>query len=248
MRKITVGKIEDIKMAAPLTTSRNKYFDNRKENDIKTPYSVCRFLYELLSPAISRKKTLVIDVGCGDGRLSELFMKRWTVLGIEQRAIKKSKLSNIWSRCDFLAIKDIEQSHAANWTKDSVALVISNPPFNNKSAGRKLIPEVFTKKIFDLLGDNVPLCMFVPMGFRLNQRLGSSRWRYFRDECKAEITSIISLPLNLFKNVEFHSEILIWNIQKLKAHYWIPEKYLQGKMPSEDISLMRGKSTCRKYT
>ena len=165
-------------MPAPLTTRRNKYSDNPKKNDIKTPYSLCRFLYELLSPVVSRKKKIIIDVGCGDGRLSEMFMKHWTVLGIEERKTK-CRLRNVWSRCDFLAIKDFEESHAENLKKDSVALVISNPPFNNNNTGRKLIPEVFTRKTFELLGDDVPLCMFVPMGFRLNQRLRSSRWKYF---------------------------------------------------------------------
>ena len=38
-----------------------------------------------------------------------------------------------------------------------------------------------------------------------------------------EITSIISLPLNVFERVEFHSEILIFGLPELKAHYWLED-------------------------
>jgi hypothetical protein len=81
--------------------------------------------------------------------------------------------------------------------------------------------------IFKLFGVEVPVVMFVPMGFRLNQRRKSKRWRWLRD-CGAKITSIVSLPLDVFESVEFHAEILIFNVAELKPHYFLPEEALDG--------------------
>lgn len=103
-------------------------------------------------------------------------------------------------------------------------LVICNPPFNGHS-GKKLYPEIFLEHIFKLFGPKIPVVLFAPMGLRLNQRQKSKRWHWLRD-CGAEITSIISLPLDVFEGVEFHNEILIFNIKGLKPHYFLPEKYL----------------------
>jgi len=63
------------------------------------------------------------------------------------------------------------------------------------------------------------------MGFLLNQRRKSKRWRWLRD-CGAEITSIVSLPLDIFPDVEFHNEILIYNVSGINPHYFLPEELL----------------------
>ena len=46
-------------------------------------------------------------------------------------------------------------------------------------------------------------------------------------DCGAEITSIISLPLDIFPDVEFHAEILIFNVSGIQPHYFLPEEALQ---------------------
>ena len=89
-----------------------------------------------------------------------------------------------------------------------------------------MYPEVFLRHIFDLWGPQTPTVMFAPMGMRLNQRRKSTRWRWLRD-CGAEITSIISLPLDVFPDVEFHAEILIFNVSGIQPHYFLPEEALQ---------------------
>ena len=210
-------------MTAPLTVKRNDYRVNRKASNIKTPYRVCDFLADLLEDKIkqNKDKEVIVDIGCGDGRLAQGFYN-WERIGIDIKKAKKYQALDIFIKANFLKMQKL------NFNVNDVSLVLCNPPFNNKK-GRELLPEVFLKKIFELFGEKVPVVLFVPMGFRLNQRVKSKRWQYFRDECSAKITSIISLPLDIFSGVEFHSEILIWNIKGLKPHYWIPKGVYIGK-------------------
>jgi hypothetical protein len=66
-----------------------------------------------------------------------------------------------------------------------VSLAIMNPPFNiDKStvsyikknySGRPLLPEIWLKKTIELFGKNIPIVVFTPYGFRLNQSLTSKR-------------------------------------------------------------------------
>jgi type I restriction enzyme M protein len=103
-------------------------------------------------------------------------------------------------------------------------LVLCNPPFNG-APGKRLYNEVFLEHIIKLFGPKIPVVMFAAMGTRLNQRRKSKRWRWLRD-CGAEITSIVSLPLDIFDDVEFHNEILMFNVQGVKPHYLLPESAL----------------------
>jgi hypothetical protein len=112
-----------------------------------------------------------------------------------------------------------------------------NPPFNvdettafyikKNYSGRPLLPEVWLKKTVELFGKNVPIAMFTPYGFRLNQSLNSKRWKCFSNGEYPEITSIVSLPKDVFQNVLFHSEILLFNLPQLKGHYFCGEKFLK---------------------
>ena len=109
-------------------------------------------------------------------------------------------------------------------------LVIANPPFNidektkeyaAQICGRRpLLPEVWLKQAIRLWGSKVPIILFAPYGLRLNQTINSRRWQLFLEGVYPEISSIISLPKDIYKNVLFHSEILIFNINGLKAHYF----------------------------
>jgi type I restriction enzyme M protein len=88
-----------------------------------------------------------------------------------------------------------------------------------------LYPEVFLAHIFELFGEGTPTVLFAPMGLLLNQRKKSSRWRWMRD-CKAKLTSHITLPLDIFPGVEFHNEILVFNVRGIKPHYFLPDEAL----------------------
>lgn len=203
----------------PLNVKRNNYLKNPKSSNIKTPLGLCKFLYLLVHKKIS--SGWILDPCCGDGRLLYYFSERdnRATAGFDVRCKIKKKGVGMFFADDFLKIYD-KFSY-------EVALVICNPPFN-QGVGKKLMPDVFLRKIFELYGSDIPVILFSPMGFLLNQRKRSERWHFYRDECDGKITSIISLPLDIFEDVQFHSQILIWNIPDLKTHYWVPEKYLGG--------------------
>jgi len=61
--------------------------------------------------------------------------------------------------------------------------------------------------------------MIVPHGFRLNQKQDSKRYQWLRDNL--EITSSLSLPLDIFDGVKFHSEVLFFNVPNIKANYFL---------------------------
>jgi type I restriction enzyme M protein len=65
--------------------------------------------------------------------------------------------------------------------------------------------------------------MFTPYGFRLNQSQTSKRWQKFIDKEYPEITSIISLPKDVFEGILFHSEVLAFNMPALKGHYFLQQ-------------------------
>ena len=207
----------------PLTVKRNDYLKNKKNSTIYTPTGVSQFLYDILRPTVRSQSTvsdlrytgIIFDPAIGSGRLTDpWFMSGSYIVG-----------------CDIEDKRATTQMFYKGKFEDSIFpfeyypdLVLMNPPFNG-CQGRRLYNEVFLEHVFKLFGVNMPVVMFSPMGFRLNQRKKSKRWRWLRD-CGANITSIISLPLDIFEGVEFHQEILIFNVRGLNAHYFLPERYL----------------------
>ena len=172
----------------------------KKKSDTPTPLWLCDFLYELLSIKEYEK---ILDCCCGDKRLTRNF--------------KNSEIINyeIKDGTDFLKEENLIDCD----------LVIFNPPFNI-GYGRKLSVEVFMDKLLSLVSIDTPIVMITPMGYRLNQKKSSSRWRKMREEYP-EISTIISLPLNTFIDTEYHCEIVCYNTNFLKPHYFIDKKYIE---------------------
>jgi len=199
-------------MASPLTVVRNDYHRNRKSSTVYTPIGIAEFLYQLLRrPRIKR----VLDPAIGTGRLTAPWLRapfRREIIGVDVTLCEAACHS--YYRGQFEEMTDLPKPD----------LVLCNPPFNS-APGRRLYPEVFLEHVFLLFGARTPTVMFAPMGMRLNQREHSARWRWLRD-CGAQITSIVSLPLNVFPGVEFHNEILIFNVKGLQPHYFLPEEAL----------------------
>ena len=166
-----------------------------KRSDTPTPNNVCDFIFFLLGDKGFKK---ILDPACGDKRLTAKFFECEKI----NYDIKEGQ--------DFLLMED----------KIDCDLVIVNPPFN-QGKGRKFMPELFLDKIIELCGTDVGIVMITPMGFRLNQKTTSKRWKKI-DSVYPDITSIISLPVNCFDDTLFHTEILCFNLPCLKPHYLLP--------------------------
>ena len=201
-----IGRMTDIPQDRPAKygfRGSGSYTTDPKPNTIQTPHGVCRFLYDLISPHY--KVRTILDPSSGAGALTKPWKGR-KVISFESTRGQ-----------DFFACPD----HV------DCDLVLCNPPFNNETGeGRAFLPQSFLERILKTVASKTPIVLVTPMGMRLNQRMTSVRWRWLRDHCPA-ITSIISLPLDIFENVLFHSEVLLFNMPKLKPHYFLPERYLR---------------------
>jgi type I restriction enzyme M protein len=199
-------------MPSPLTVKRNDYHARPKRSDVYTPPGVARFLFDVLG-GCNRWDT-ILDPAIGTGQLTNpWYDDACRVVGIDIVDRKPA--------CQRLIQGRFEDQERVTPCPD---LVLCNPPFNG-AAGKQLYPEVFLRHAFKLFGETVPVVLFTPMGFRLNQRRKSARWRWLRDT-RANLTSIVSLPLDTFPGVEFHAEILIFNIKGIRPHYFLPETAL----------------------
>jgi hypothetical protein len=166
----------------------------KKRSDTPTDKRICEFLYKIITE--NYNPSCILDPCAGDKRLTELFDCNIINYEIKEGTdfLKETKKID----CDFC---------------------IMNPPFNI-GTGRKLAVEVFMDKVLELINNDIPIIMICPMGFRLNQRIKSSRWRKIRDKYPP-ITSIISLPLNIFDDTLYHAEIICFNCNKFKPHYFL---------------------------
>lgn len=187
---------------------RNNFELNPKNSTVYTPPTVSQYLYDIISSHI--KPQVILDPSIGRASLT----KPWE--SSCSKIIGSDIDGNAKDYCDTFINGKFEEIE--NWTYEVPDLILCNPPFNG-AKGRKLYPEVFLRHIVKLFGNNIPTVLFAPMGFRLNQTMKSPRWNWLKDNL--EISSIISLPVNCFGGVKFHSEILIFNIPQLKPHYLV---------------------------
>tara|TARA_R110000787_G_scaffold57887_4_gene131980 strand:- start:280 stop:846 length:567 start_codon:yes stop_codon:yes gene_type:complete len=176
-----------------------------KRNDTPTPQSVVDFITELIRDLGYKR---VLDPACGK-------------VDNQQRGILTSKLQGI----EVIQYDIIYDTNFLDETeKIDADLVIVNPPFNRTDycgKGRMLLPEQFMDKIIKLCGKDIPIILITPMGFRLNCGKTSKRRKKLMNDYP-DITSIISLPVDVFEGVKFHTEILCFNIPQLKPHYVYP--------------------------
>jgi hypothetical protein len=196
------------KTHAPLSVGHNQYHDQPKRSDIYTPPPVAEFIFELLR---NHNYQTVLDPAIGQGALTAPWRAAGhSILGCDIEAASKP-YADVFRIGPFEAITD--------WDAPKPDIAIVNAPFNGADK-KALYPEVFLKSLVHLFGPNLPIVLFAPMGLLLNQRMRSTRWQWLRD-CGLEITSILSLPLDVFRGVEFHAEVIFLNIAGLKPHYFL---------------------------
>ena len=179
---------------------------NPRRNTIATPPGICRFLHGLISPHY--KVTIILDPCAGAGALT----KPWKGTKVVAYEILRGR--------DFRGCP----------RRIACDLVLCNPPFNNDAGERQFLPEVFLRRIFEVVPPGTPIVLFAPMTLRLDQASGSSRWRWLRDRCPP-ITSIVTLPHDAFISVKVHSEILLFGMPKLLPHYFLPDSALACTSP-----------------
>lgn len=203
---------------------RNNYFDKPKHTNIETPDNLSDFIFNILFSKID-KRGFIFDPCVGGGSLLKPWKKSgFKTFGIDIEKNKKWKLD---LKTNYLEVKKEDIN------KIKPSLIIMNPPFNvgietieyikqNKYGNaRPFLPEVWLTKAVELFGKNLPIVMFTPYGFRLNLTSNSKRLQKFKNKEFPKITSIISLPKDIYgKEVCFHSEILIFNISNLEPHYF----------------------------
>jgi type I restriction-modification system DNA methylase subunit len=200
---------------------RNNFYKNEKEATVFTPDYVSEFLFSILHEQIPKDNGTIFDPCVGRGSL----LRPWKRHGYAVQGID-------------IEFQGFPHTTVANYLTlepeaigPDVSLVIMNPPFNidrktkqyikERYGGRPLLPEVWFSKALDLFGHDVPIVMFTPYGFRLNQTMESKRWLKFARQEYPPISSIISLPKNVFEGILFHSEILVFNIDMDHGHYFV---------------------------
>lgn len=180
-----------------------------KSSTVFTPSPVAKFLKDILAPVVQPK--VVLDPAVGTGRLLDPWYDQSMLIGID--------IKNQGAQCDHF--REYPYDLLTTWSLPYPDLIVCNPPFNGAGVGNRqmMMPEQFLRTSHNLFG-NVPFVLFAPHTFRLNQRCFSSRRNWLMADDAPEITSIISLPLDVFPDIKFHVEILIFNVPNLCPHYW----------------------------
>lgn len=198
--------------------SRNNFYENQKSSTVFTPAGVSQFIFDVVSNKIDKTRP-VFDPCVGEGSL---------LLPFDRAGFKTIGLDIVDHGYQNTIIHNFVTFDAEGL--EPPGLVIVNPPFNidlatktiiSEHYGRRpLLPEVWLQKIISLFGKDVPIILFAPYGMRLNQSLASKRWQKFTNGEYPKISSIIALPKDIYRDVLFHSEILIFNIPDLEPHYF----------------------------
>lgn len=176
-------------------------------NDIATPPAIARVIHRLVKHI---KPKRILDPSCGIGNLLEPWLDIALCTGVETN----------YNHVLFAESKGIIVQHEDFESYSNTAvpdLILMNPPWSAHPS-RGNYTEIFLKQITELYGSKIPLVLLCPMGLRLNQRWISKRWRWIAENW--EISSIMACPSNLYPTVDFHNEILFFNLPKLKPHYW----------------------------
>lgn len=181
----------------------------KKNGCVSTPIGVARYLRKLLA---RKAKTLIFDPCIGTGALIEPWRDTdISIMGMDVRDVLETPVARFYQG---------RFEHCTSWEFPKPDLVLCNPPFCN--GGRQMFAEQFLRQIVRIWGRDQPTAMIVPHGFRLNLTAKSERYRWMLFE-GPQITSIVSLPHNVFPGVRFHTEILMFNIKGLRPHYWLPD-------------------------
>lgn len=174
---------------------------NIRPANTATPPGVCRFLHDIISAKY--RVTTILDPCAGRGNLT----RPWKDCKVIAFEATKGK--------DFFAGPD----------RIEADLVLCNPPWSGGGKSAKSPIALFLERILKVVPPKTPIALIAHWSFRMDQDTGSSRWRWLRDECPP-ITGIMTLPHDIWADAKVHSEILLFNLPKLRSHYFLPDEYL----------------------
>jgi hypothetical protein len=203
-RKQAIRRIEN---GEPLNGSNGSYVfqagdvANIRPSNTATPPGVCRFLHDIIS-AKHRVKT-ILDPCAGKGNLT----RPWK--GCKVIAFEASKGKDFFSGPDQI----------------DCDLALCNPPWSGGGKSAKSPIALFLERILQVVPPKTPIVLIAHWSFRMDQDRGSTRWRWLRDECPP-INGIITLPHDIWSDAKVHSEIILFNLPKLRPHYFLPDEYL----------------------
>ena len=207
-------------MRSNINARGSNYHNDPRPNDTCTPAPLALFLFDLLD---DQEFTTVLDPAIGAGALTEPWRASGrTILGCDINPTSAG-CADIFRRGPF---EDIRR-----WSAPTPDLVLCNAPCNG-GKGKGLYPEVFLRHLVDLFGKELPIALFCPIGLRLNQRLRSGRYGWLRDS-GPKITDIIALPLDIFPGVQFHMELVMFNLPNIEHHRFLPQRYLNAMLQDQ---------------
>lgn len=175
---------------------------NIRPANTATPPGVCRFLHDLISAKY--KVTTILDPCAGRGNLT----RPWKGCKIFAFEATKGR--------DFFSCPD----------RIEADLVLCNPPWSGGGKSAKSPIALFLERILEVVPKGTPIALIAHWSFRMDQDRGSTRWRWLRDRCPP-ITGIITLPHDIWSDAKVHSEILLFNMPKLRPHYFLGDDYLR---------------------
>ena len=229
-------------MAYPITSLRHK--NKVKGKVIFTPDFIATELFEVMADSLDRLilaklahniKPIILDTCVGMGALLKPFKKKYgdtiETVGVDVMDYPDRQHCDVFLQKNWLDVRRTEIDF------DRVAFCCQFPPFSDfrglselegewiKGPSRpadkrnSFIPDLFLSRL-EFLKPGLPGYVVTPMGFRLNQRGVSRRRLKYADSLTAIITGIVSLPMDVFEDTQFHCEVLYFNTPGMPPHTW----------------------------
>ncbi|EDZ61946.1 hypothetical protein SMGD1_0849 [Sulfurimonas gotlandica GD1] len=188
----------------------NKKDKKQKKSTVFTPKELSYELYKIITSEYDFKTVFDPCIGISGGMTKYYLENGVEVIGAD---IDK----NAKNQCNVFFHQDIKNSDIPENVKPD--LIIMNPPFNGNGRGKNLLfPHLFLKTMFDRFGEDIPVVMITGDNFLNNNRLKSARLKYVSDG-NFDITSLMTLPLDVFNGIKFNAQVLFFNMPKLKPFY-----------------------------
>lgn len=158
-----------------------------------TPTPLAHFLHRILMPL---KPGVILDPCIGSGQMVEPWFFKATIVGID--------IEYRDPPCDIYF--NYDATLLTTWTHTKPDLILCNPPFNLTHEFWLMLTTLFP---------TTPTVLIAPINFRCTQ--AKRRALYPKGP---QISSIVSLPTNVFPDTRYFTEVLIYNAKGLHPHYW----------------------------